>query len=52
MQNVDFDSSKSYEYAATDTPTSTESGIEDENILLQYDDEIRSARTFATFFRI
>ena len=27
-KNVDFDSSKSYEYAATDTPTSTESGIE------------------------
>ena len=35
--------------AASDTPTSTESGIENENILLQCNDEIRTARTFATF---
>ena len=49
-EKVDFDSSKSSEYAATDTPTSTESGIENKNILPQHDDEIQSARTFATFF--
>ena len=49
-KNVDFDSSKSSEYAANDTPTSTESGIENENILLQHNDEIHSARIFATFF--
>ena len=34
LKNVDFDSSKSSEYAATDTPTSTVSGIENENTLL------------------
>ena len=49
-KNVDFYSSKSSEYAATDTPTSTESGIEHENILPQHNDEIHTARTFATFF--
>ena len=49
-KNVDFDSSKSYEYAATDTSTATESGIENENILLQHDDEIHTAKTFATVF--
>ena len=49
-KNEDFDSSKSSEYAAPDTPTSTESGIKTENILLQHNDEIHSARTFATFF--
>ena len=41
---------KSSEYAATDTPTSTKSGIENENILLQHNDKIHTARTFATFF--
>ena len=51
-KNVNFDSSKSSEYAATDTPTSTESGIKNENILLQCKDEVRTARTFATVFRI
>ena len=50
MKNVDFGSSKSSQYAANDTPTSTESGIENENILLQHNDEIHTARTFATFF--
>ena len=49
-KNVDFDSSKSFECAATDTPTSTGNGIENENILLQHSDEIHTARTFATFF--
>ena len=49
-KNVDFGSSKSSEYAATDTPTSTESGIKNENILLQHNDKIHTARTFATFF--
>ena len=49
-KNVDFDSSKISEYAATDTPTSAESGIENENILLQCNDEIHTARTFETFF--
>ena len=49
-KNVDFNSSKSSEYAATDTSTSTETGIENENILRQCNDEIRTARTFATFF--
>ena len=48
--SLNLDSSKSSEYAATDTPTSTESGIENENILRQHNDEIHSARTFATFF--
>ena len=52
MKNVDFDSSKSSEYAAIDAPTSTESGIKDENILLECNDEVRTARTFATSFRI
>ena len=47
---MDFGSSKSSEYAATDTPTSTESGIENENIVLQHNDEIHTAKTFATFF--
>ena len=49
-KNVDFDLSKSSKYAATDTPTSTKSGIENENILLQHNDEIHSAKFFATFF--
>ena len=49
-KNVDFDSSKSSEYATTDTPTSTESSVKNENILLQHSDEIHTARTFATFF--
>ena len=49
-KNVDFGSSKNSEYAATDTPTSTESGIENQNIPLQHNDEIHSAKTFATFF--
>ena len=52
MKNVDFDSSKSSEYAATDTPASTQSGIENENIFLQHNDEIHTVRTFATFFCI
>ena len=49
---MDLNSSKSSEYAATDTPTSTESGIENENVLLQHNDKIHTARTFAKFFRI
>ena len=51
-KNVNFDSSKSSEYAATDTPTSSESSIGNKNILLQHSDEIHRARTFATFFRV
>ena len=51
-KNANFDSSKSSECAATDTPTSTESGIKNENILLQCNDEFRTAKTFATSFRI
>ena len=39
-------------YAATNTPTSTESGIKNKNILLQCNDEFHTARTFATSFRI
>ena len=45
-KNENFDSSKSSEYAATDTPTSPESSIESENILLQHNDEIHTARTY------
>ena len=45
-----FDSSKSSEYAATDAPTFTESGIENGNILLQCNDKMCAARTLATFF--
>ena len=44
--------SKRSEYAATDSPTSTESGIKNENILLQCYDEVRTARTLETSFRI
>ena len=44
-KNVNFDSSKSSEYAATDTPTSTESGIKSENILLQCNDEVRTSHS-------
>ena len=51
-KNIDFDSSKSSGYAATDTPTSTKSGIKNENILLQCNDEVRTAKTFATSSRI
>ena len=51
-KNVNFDSCKSSEYAATDRPYNNLylSGFENENILLQCNDEIRTARTFATFF--
>ena len=49
-KNVDFDLSKSSEFAATDTLTSDESAIESEKILLQCCDEIRTATTFAIFF--
>ena len=35
---------------ATDTPTSIKSGIENENVFLQHNDEIYTGRTFATFF--
>ena len=51
-KNVDFGLSKSSKYAATDTPTSTKSGIENENILLQHNDEIHSAKFLQHFFRI
>ena len=47
---MDFSLFKSSEYIATDIPTSTESGIENENILFQHNNEIHTARTFATFF--
>ena len=48
-KNVDFDSSKSSENAATDMSTS-EGGVENENILLQCNEEVHTGRTFATFF--
>ena len=51
-KNANFDSSKSSEYAATDTPTFIENGIKNENILLQCNNEVRTARNFATSFRI
>ena len=47
---MDFDLSKSSEYAATDTPTSTESGIKIENILLRYNDEIHKQEPLQHFF--
>ena len=40
------------EYATTDTPTSTESGNKNKNILLQCNDKVRTAKTFATSVRI
>ena len=43
-----IDSFKSFEYAATDTPASIEGGIENENILIQCNDKIRTARSFAS----